>query len=104
MALLSAAMAGINAGGAYMFAAWSVSSLVASHPGGQGELAEMHDVLCSRALILEGPDRSCGSEVGALPGMQLWVTRASATLYGLPAMTSLSWPLCVDCHTDSCCL
>ena len=31
MALLSAAMAGINAGGAYMFAAWSVTSLVASH-------------------------------------------------------------------------
>ena len=31
MALLSAAMAAINAGGAYMFAAWSVSSLVASH-------------------------------------------------------------------------
>ena len=31
MALLSAAMAGISAGGAYMFAAWSVSSLMASH-------------------------------------------------------------------------
>ena len=89
MALLSAAMAGINAGGAYMFAAWSVSSLVASHLVDKASWLEhiMSNSAGScnmtaapvRAPILEHPDKGCNC------GSQGLLSHCMAC----PALTSL---------------